>query len=63
MRASVLAIGDELLTGKTTNTNATWISRKLMIVGCDVVKHLVVRDEEMEITDSIALQQKDSMYG
>ena len=52
MKASVLAIGDELLSGKTTNTNATWISQKLMIVGCDVVKHLVVNDDETEIIDS-----------
>ena len=52
MKASVLAIGDELLSGKTTNTNASWISQKLMIVGCDVVKHLVVSDDETEIIDS-----------
>ena len=53
MRASVLAIGDELLSGKTTNTNATWISQKLMVVGCDVVRHLVVSDDEIEIIDSL----------
>ena len=53
MRASILAIGDELLSGKTINTNATWISQKLVVSGCDVVKHIVVSDDEIEIINSL----------
>ena len=53
MRASVLAIGDELLSGKTTNTNAAWISQNLFLAGCDVARHFVVSDDEREIIDSL----------
>ena len=51
MKASLLTIGDELLSGKTTNTNATWISRNLTLAGCNVVRNVTVRDKEKEILD------------
>ena len=44
MKVSILCIGNELLSGKTLNTNASWISRKLSDIGCDIVEHLVVPD-------------------
>ena len=55
MRASVLTIGDELLSGKTINTNASWISQNLTLVGCRVIRHLTVCDQEQEIKDSLSL--------
>jgi len=55
MRASVLTIGDELLSGKTINTNASWISQNLSLVGCSVIRHLTVCDHEQEIKDSLSL--------
>lgn len=54
MKASLLTIGDELLSGKTTNTNATWISRNLTLAGCNVVRNVTVRDKEEEILDSLS---------
>ena len=55
MRASVLTIGDELLSGKTINTNASWISQNLTLAGCRVIRHLTVCDQEQEIKDSLSL--------
>ena len=46
MKVSILCIGNELLSGKTLNTNASWISRKLSDIGCDIVEHLVVPDKK-----------------
>ena len=55
MRASVLTIGDELLSGNTVNTNASWISQNLTLAGCNVIRHLTVCDQEQEIKDSLTL--------
>ena len=54
MRASLLTIGDELLSGKTTNTNASWISQKLAFEGCSVIRHITVPDKEEDILDSLS---------
>ena len=54
MRASLLTIGDELLSGKTINTNASWISQKLSFEGCNVIRHLTVPDIEEDILDSLS---------
>ena len=54
MKASLLTIGDELLSGKTTNTNATWISHNLTLAGCNIVRNVTVGDKEEEILDSLA---------
>ena len=54
MRASLLTIGNELLSGKTINTNASWISQKLAFDGCTVIRHLTVPDKEEDILDSLS---------
>jgi nicotinamide-nucleotide amidase len=43
-RAAVLSVGSELLLGDLTDTNATWISRRLRELGIEVVHHLAVGD-------------------
>ena len=54
MKASLLTVGDELLSGKTINTNATWISHNLTLAGCNVVRNITVGDKEEEILDSLS---------
>ena len=54
MKASLLTIGDELLSGKTINTNASWISQELAFEGCSVIRHLTVPDKEDDILDSLS---------
>ncbi len=45
LRAAVLSVGSELLLGDLTDTNATWISRRLTEHGIEVVHHLAAGDD------------------
>ncbi len=47
--AEIISIGNELLIGKTVNTNATWLGRKLTVIGYNVRRITVVPDEVDEI--------------
>ncbi len=49
--AAVITIGDELLIGQVTNTNAAFIGQSLSEVGIEVVRIVVVGDEYREIMD------------
>lgn len=49
MRACVLTIGNEILKGKTVNTNAAHIGRILTFSGYEVYRSIVVRDDPKEI--------------
>ena len=44
MKASIIAVGTELLFGQTVNTNATFLSNNLNLMGFDVMYHFVVGD-------------------
>lgn len=46
MLAEILAIGDEVLSGFTVNTNAAYISRQLEQLGITVHRHIVLPDEK-----------------
>ena len=52
-RAAVLSVGDELLLGDITDTNATWISRRLAEQGVEVVHHLAVGDDEQRLVAAL----------
>ncbi len=53
MTANILSIGDELLIGKTLNTNAHWMADKLTELGI-TVKHVVtLSDEALDIKMSL----------
>ncbi len=49
MKICLLCIGNELLAGKTINTNAAWISRSISYLGPKVVLQTVVPDHEPSI--------------
>lgn len=49
MRASILTIGNEILKGKTINTNMAHIGRVLTYAGYDVRRCVIVSDEPDEI--------------
>ncbi len=49
MMACVISIGNELLRGKTVNTNAANIGMKLTLSGYEVTKGLTIRDDPAEI--------------
>ena len=45
MKIAILTVGDELLAGKTVNSNATWLARQLSDKGCSVRRILTVPDD------------------
>ena len=46
MKAELIAVGTEILTGQITNTNAQFLSEKLAELGIDVYFHTAVGDNE-----------------
>ena len=53
MNAIILSIGDELVLGQTVDTNSAWISRQLAAVGCGVVAHTTVGDDQRAIEQAM----------
>ena len=45
MRAEVIAIGDELISGQRVDTNSAWISERLAELGVPVTYHTTVGDD------------------
>lgn len=45
MNVAIVTVGDELLSGDTTNTNATWLCTQLAERGVDVERVIVLPDE------------------
>ena len=57
MKASIITIGEELLCGKTLNTNAAYLGEKLSELGFDIVGQQSIPDQEA----SIAAVVRESM--
>lgn len=53
MRISTLSIGDELICGQLTDTNAGTIAAALLLEGLRVQRHLTVGDNEPDIMDAL----------
>jgi nicotinamide-nucleotide amidase len=53
MTAIILSIGDELVLGQTVDTNSAWLSQQLATIGCDVVAHITVSDDQRGIEQAI----------
>ena len=53
MKVIILSIGDELLSGKTVNMNANYISLVLSEVGCEIVKQVTLADKQNDILDCL----------
>ena len=53
MKVAILSIGDELLSGKTVNTNANYISLVLDGLGCEIVKQVTIADRKSDILDCL----------
>ena len=52
--AAVVAVGEELLSGETTDTNGSWLSRKLASFGAPVVQRWVVGDDAEAIQAALS---------
>tara|TARA_X000000950_G_scaffold137023_1_gene170298 strand:+ start:3792 stop:5009 length:1218 start_codon:yes stop_codon:yes gene_type:complete len=60
MKVSIINIGNELLEGKTLNTNSQWLGKKLSSAGCEIESQITVKDEENSIVSGLnyCLQSK-----
>lgn len=54
MEVALLTIGDELLSGDTANTNATWLATRLTDRGASVARVLVVPDDRELLASKVA---------
>ena len=53
MNVAIINIGDELLSGKTLNTNSFWIKRKLSLHGFHIQSQITVKDEADSIVSGL----------
>ncbi|MEO0858856.1 MAG: competence/damage-inducible protein A [Bacteroidota bacterium] len=53
MTVTLLTVGDELLIGQVTNTNAAWLGDQLSLAGFDVRRHVTVGDSVVDITRAL----------
>lgn len=53
MQIAILSIGDELLAGKTVNTNATWLGEQITRAGHTLGRVVVIGDDPATIRDAI----------
>jgi nicotinamide-nucleotide amidase len=53
MRAHLLTIGDELLIGQTTNTNAAWLGERLSHMGVEVERTVTVGDDPARMREEL----------
>ena len=54
MNCVIISIGDELLSGRTVDTNSAWLSSQLYRLGIEVTERLTLPDNEARITEGIA---------
>ncbi len=60
MRIEIVAIGDEILKGMISNTNATFMSRALYEKGYQVTQHRVLSDELQVLKEGLEVALKHS---
>jgi nicotinamide-nucleotide amidase len=53
MRAVLLSVGDELLDGRTTDSNSVWIAARLLEMGIPVTRKLTVGDGLEEMREAL----------
>jgi len=52
MNAELLTIGNEILIGQITNTNAVWMAQQLNLIGVSVVHMSSVADDRQAILNA-----------
>ncbi|MDH6603793.1 nicotinamide-nucleotide amidase [Bacilli bacterium PM5-9] len=59
MKTAILSIGNEVVEGFVTNSNATYFAAKLNEIGIKVNKHLTIIDTKEQITEAISYLNKE----
>ena len=60
MKAEIIAVGTEILTGQIVNTNAQFLSEKLAEIGVDIYFQTAVGDNESRLLSLLEIAQKRS---
>ena len=60
MKAELIAVGTEILTGQIVNTNAQFLSEKCAEIGIDVYFHTAVGDNEQRLMSVLEIASKRS---
>jgi nicotinamide-nucleotide amidase len=58
MKAVIISVGDELVSGRTVNTNSAYLARKLGERGIETIAHWTVADDRRAISEAIAAAAK-----
>ena len=53
MKCEIITIGDEILLGKTIDTNSAWIAQELLKLGLDVLHKSSISDKEHSILNAL----------
>jgi molybdenum cofactor synthesis domain-containing protein len=53
LRVEILSVGNELLDGRTLNTNAQWLGQRITALGGTVSRIMVIGDDLQEIRDAV----------
>ncbi|MGH7861258.1 MAG: molybdopterin-binding protein, partial [Candidatus Dormibacteraceae bacterium] len=59
MGTSIIAIGDELLSGFTLDTNSHWMSEQLRRLGFQVKRRSTVRDRNQDVAEQVLRDLRD----
>ncbi|NGM69357.1 competence/damage-inducible protein A [Natronolimnobius sp. AArcel1] len=62
MNVAIITVGDELLAGTTTNTNAAWLASQLTDHGSTVTRILTIPDERDLIADYVSRWHADDAF-
>lgn len=53
IRCAIISIGNEILLGKTVNTNLSWMGYQLSLMGFEVSEAITIKDETEAITEAL----------
>ena len=59
MKATILAVGTEILFGTTVNTNAVFLSQQLNLLGIDVLRHITIGDNRKRLLRALEVAFED----
>ncbi|MFD3081078.1 molybdopterin-binding protein, partial [Streptococcus agalactiae] len=60
MKAEIVTVGTEILTGQILNTNAQFLSEKMAEIGVDVFYQTAVGDNKARLLEVLSLASKRS---
>ncbi|KAJ3371106.1 hypothetical protein GGF31_003529 [Allomyces arbusculus] len=60
--AAICIIGDEILSGKTQDTNTNWLAKQLFDLGVDLKRVEVIPDDEADIIEAVTRMSRTYNY-